>query len=139
MDEQTRAIFLRWRGVEDPCPTCGGSGVRLYPNTSGWRMAAGGSVSTRDVCDRCWGTGDVHRIGVDLRRMAAEEEERVTERAVGLLAERAGAGLKTGREALLVLVGELERMAGQPRKHRPNWFRETCEALAKTLREGMGA
>lgn len=55
--------------VEDPCPRCSGLGRKSYGNTTGWRGTAGGSMMTTDVCDECWGTGEAHRKGADLRKL----------------------------------------------------------------------
>jgi hypothetical protein len=63
---------LSWRGIDDPCPRCGGSGVRVYGDTTTWRRGIGGQSMTTDVCDDCWGTGDRAHKGVDLRRMRNE-------------------------------------------------------------------
>ena len=56
---------MSWRGLDREadkvCVKCGGSGQRLYSNTSTWRNIAGGQAMTRDVCDRCWGSGDESR------------------------------------------------------------------------------
>jgi hypothetical protein len=60
---------LEWRGIEDPCPHCGGSGVQTYGSTATWRRGIGGQALTQDVCDQCWGSGDAHRKGVDQRQM----------------------------------------------------------------------
>lgn len=66
--------FLAWRGVEIPCSACQGSGVAVYGGTSTWRGGAGGQTITTGVCDQCWGTGDAHRKGIDLRRLKNERE-----------------------------------------------------------------
>ncbi len=60
---------LEWRGVETPCVRCHGSGTIAYGSTSTWRGGVGGQAITTDVCNLCWGTGDSHRRGVDLRRV----------------------------------------------------------------------
>lgn len=64
----------RWlceeRDVNDPCQVCHGTGVRTYPNTATWRRGGlSGQQITSDVCDRCWGSGDEHRHGADLRKL----------------------------------------------------------------------
>lgn len=49
-----------WRGIEDladVCPSCSGSGVKMYGDSSTWRRRPAGQVCTRDVCDVCWGSG----------------------------------------------------------------------------------
>lgn len=65
--------LLEWRGVETPCKRCGGSGRVGYANTATWRGGIGGSMMTADVCNGCWGTGDEHRKGVDLRKVLFED------------------------------------------------------------------
>lgn len=130
------ATFLLWRGVRTPCPACGGAGCRIYPNTATWRGGMGGSLLTRDVCDLCWGSGDATIPWTDLRKLTAEEERRVSARAVGLLAEMAGAKLAVMHGAIAAIAEELERLA-KGRKARPEWFTEACTSLAKTLRRGL--
>jgi hypothetical protein len=73
--EQRTEMLLSWRNVTDPCETCGGSGVRTYSSTATWRYnCLGGAMCTTAVCDRCWGTGDLHRKGADLRDLHARLE-----------------------------------------------------------------
>lgn len=69
--QQALMQFLEWRGIEDQCVKCGGTGRRAYASTSTWHGGAGGSMMTEDICDRCWGTGDQTRKGADLRRLEA--------------------------------------------------------------------
>ncbi len=73
-----RSVFfndmLRRRNITSPCQECEGYGVLAYPSTATWRRGAGGQMSTYDVCDRCWGSGDAVKHGVDLRRLGAEIE-----------------------------------------------------------------
>ena len=56
-------------GVEHPCPKCGGLGRRSYPNTTMWRGGAGGQMLSTGICDVCWGSGEAHQKGDDLRKM----------------------------------------------------------------------
>lgn len=74
-----RERALEWRAVEDPCDSCGGSGVKTYGSTSTWRGGVGGQMVTTDVCDACWGRGDKVRTGANLReiesRVAAARAE----------------------------------------------------------------
>jgi hypothetical protein len=128
---------LRMRGVETPCETCHGMGVRTYPSTAGWRHEAGGAKSTKDVCDACWGSGDFHQRGVDLRKMAAEEDARVAARSVVLLGESVGVEMETMRPAVLALVKELESLSKTKNKPRPPWFSLACEQVAKVLKAGV--
>jgi hypothetical protein len=82
------ATFLMLRGVETPCAGCGGYGVKMYASTATWRGGIGGQAITRDVCDRCWGTGDAHRKGTDLRKL--ESAFRTLEKKVAVLEEKLG-------------------------------------------------
>lgn len=129
--DDIRARFLQWRGVEDPCLKCDGAGIRLYSSTATWRGGIGGAMMTNDVCDSCWGTGDRYRTGTDLRRMRAEEERRVAERAVDLLAQRAGATLSTARADVIVIVTALRALGGK--RGTPFQVEALCESLANTL------
>lgn len=70
--DDTLKQFLRWRGVLDPCPKCSGRGCYQYSNGATWRGGMGTTSSEWDVCDVCWGTGDQHRTGVDLRKQRDE-------------------------------------------------------------------
>ncbi|MBI2405089.1 hypothetical protein HYV22_02825 [Candidatus Gottesmanbacteria bacterium] len=61
--------FVHNRGVDNVCRTCQGLGTKGYGDTSTWRHTIGGQAMTTDVCDKCWGSGDEHRKGVDLRAL----------------------------------------------------------------------
>lgn len=128
------AEFYRWRHVRTPCLTCNGAGVRYYANGATWRGGAGGSVMTLALCDVCWGSGDAANHFDDLRKAAREEKARITSRAAELLANRVGAGMEIMHPALRELATELDRLS-RGRKPRPQWFHQTCETLAKLLRE----
>lgn len=55
-------------GSGNPCPTCGGNGVRLYGNGATWHTGMVGVASmTPDLCDSCWGSGDAGHHFTDLR------------------------------------------------------------------------
>ena len=58
--EELLAWALDWRGIETPCPECGGSGVKTYGSTATWHGGVGGQAMTMGVCDKCWGSGDKH-------------------------------------------------------------------------------
>lgn len=64
-------ILRDYRGVETPCPVCAGWGVRGYASTARWRGGVGGQMLTSGVCDRCWGSGDESKPGVDLWEVEA--------------------------------------------------------------------
>ena len=65
--------FLQWRNIEIPCPSCSGSGVITYGSTSTYMGGIGGQMMTTDVCNKCWGTGDKNKIGVNLKRYSMQE------------------------------------------------------------------
>lgn len=69
-DFWTRVWNYRHVG-EYPCARCTGLGRVLYGSTATWRGGIGGRAMTPDVCDKCWGSGDALRHGVDLRRNRA--------------------------------------------------------------------
>ncbi len=52
---------LEWRGIEYPCPKCGGSGYIVYGSTSTYWGGIGGAAMTKGVCNQCWGSGEEHR------------------------------------------------------------------------------
>jgi len=71
--EKFFADFLKVRGVEKACTGCNGTGAKSYPDTSTWRGDGGGQSFEIDVCDECWGSGDVkpwpsHREFFEMKR-----------------------------------------------------------------------
>lgn len=73
--------FIEQRGIEKPCPTCSGFGVRAYANTAGWHGGIGGNMITSGICDKCWGSGDIEHKGADLRRVEGIEKANASLRA----------------------------------------------------------
>ncbi len=71
-ENDLRVRFLSWRGIEETCAKCGGAGERAYPNTTTWAGGIGGQAITSGVCDVCWGTGDTHRKGADLKKIRGD-------------------------------------------------------------------
>lgn len=67
--------FLDYRGltIEQACKHCSGSGVKVYGNTSTWRMGIGGQMITPDVCDNCWGSGNSDKPWANLRQLRKEQ------------------------------------------------------------------
>lgn len=65
-----------WRGVEpdDTCAECGGSGTKVYANTSTFHYGAGGQSMTLSVCDKCWGSGNKHRPWPSWKQQAQKVE-----------------------------------------------------------------
>ncbi len=73
--EATLDLLRSLRGFDTPCERCHGAGCYSYSSTATWRGGMGGQAFTTDVCDACWGTGDAHQRGVDLRAKKAELTE----------------------------------------------------------------
>lgn len=114
---------LRWRGIHpgDACPTCAGAGTRWYSSTATWRGGMGCQRPERDICDRCWGSGET-RPWVNLRARRDDEQRRVAEHAVDLLARASGAEFRAVRlqvQALIEALGELADGSERARKPRP--------------------
>lgn len=86
--DDVQANFLLARGVDTVCTKCHGFGVRTYGDTTTWRGGIGGQSITRDVCDHCWGTGDEHKKGTDLRKLT--NAFRGLEMKVAILEEKLG-------------------------------------------------
>ena len=131
--EDLRAALLSWREIETPCLTCTGSGKRWYSSTSTWRGGMGGSSCTVDICDTCWGSGDANSPWLDLKKLRAEEAEKVSVAAGQLLAQSVGASLTVARPAVAAIAEELHRLS-RGRKPRPPFFYDLCRSLVKTLR-----
>lgn len=136
-DEELQARLLDWRGVEDPCLKCHGSGAIVYGSTATWRGGIGGQMMTRDVCDSCWGSGDRYRAWTDLRRLRGEESKRTAEQAVDLLARSVGASYSTTRANVVEILRVIEEFANKKRTH--HMTRELARGLANTIRRAMGA
>ncbi len=73
--EELQRACCDWRGIEEPCKTCGGSGTRAYGSTSTWRGGVGGQAITSGVCDTCWGSGDAYRPWPSRRKMESQAAE----------------------------------------------------------------
>ena len=73
--------LYRWRGLNPKkdtiCPECQGAGVRLYSDSGTWQQGLPGveKVMTRDVCDKCWGSGAINRPFVSLHAFLRQNEE----------------------------------------------------------------
>jgi hypothetical protein len=94
----------------------------------------GGAAMTRDVCDRCWGSGDEHSHWTDLRKLRREEDHRVALAAGVLFEQRCGVWLRSLLPAIDELCLELDRFERQRRKRSPG-FDTVTRCLAKLLRE----
>ena len=99
--------FRDWRNIETLCTKCSGTGVRAYGSTAGWSGGIGGQMMTSGVCDHCWGSGDEHEHGADLRkirglqrakdRRIAELETAQQQRPVKCAAVKVGDDIHTGK------------------------------------------
>lgn len=76
--EGERNRLLYFRGIDPEyggalvCKTCQGSGVKAYPSTATWHGGIGGQAITSDVCNQCWGSGDLNRKGANLKELTAK-------------------------------------------------------------------
>lgn len=129
----------RWRGVEDPCGRCGGAGTCVYASGATWRRGMGTASPERDVCDRCWGTGDKFRSGANLRALRDEEDRRVAERAVDLVAEAFGASIGTVRGAVPHLIAALDKVADKRGAPAATFLPELAIGLGNMLRRAIDA
>lgn len=135
----TRSQFMkRFLGVDDPCERCHGAGRYMYGHGSTWRGGVGTTGMAWDVCDVCWGTGDKHKTGVDLRKQRDEFRQAVRSESLKHLERWLGARYGDTHEALLALSDELERLS-RGRKQRPQHFYDACLSLAEALREMVAA
>jgi HEAT repeat protein len=99
----------------------------------------GTTKSERDICDTCWGTGDADRHGLDLRKLKADEDVRVAERAAELLARAVGASLDNCRPAIAYLIGVIDKVSNKRGAPAAPYLPELAQALANTLRRAIGA
>jgi hypothetical protein len=92
-----------------------------------------------DVCDSCWGSGDHYRSGCDLRRLRDEEDKRVAEHAVDLLARSVGSALSGCRPAIAHMIEALDKISNKRGAPAAPYLPELSQALANTLRRAIGA
>lgn len=139
--EAWRRWALEWRGIDAPCTACGGAGQRAYASTATWQGGIGGAAITSDVCDRCWGTGDAHRKGADLRAMTAERRAWEAEQCARWLGERIGASLSTMRPQLLAVAAALQvetRRRKAPCGVELFWYQRAVETVIAAVTELAG-
>lgn len=139
MTEDQFREFLEWRGIEEPCKRCGGSGNRVYGSTSTWRGGMGGASMTADVCDHCWGTGDESRHGVNLRAMLARQKEWGRDQCVQYFAQQTGCTLgiaKGHMRTICEILEREERRRKTPFDHESNgfWWRQTLRMVSAAFR-----
>ena len=67
-------FIVDMRGIRgNICKTCDGWGVYAYPTTATWHGGIGGQMFTSDVCDECWGSGDITYPWPNRRRIKEQE------------------------------------------------------------------
>lgn len=125
--------LLRYRGVETPCGSCSGLGVRMYSNGATWRGGMGTANMPLDICDACWGSGDADRHWLNLRTLEADIDARAH-----ALAERRWAELlsvnamATVRESVEIMAKALETLSRK--RNTSFWGARACEYVASVLR-----
>lgn len=107
-DDRFIERFLMVRGIETLCHKCSGAGKVAYPNTSVWMGGIGGQMITTGVCDHCWGSGDEHRHGANLRKLTYDIKA-FQSKIASLTAEIAGM-----REALEMIASVEDCGCGVP-------------------------
>jgi len=137
-DEYQR--MLQWRSVESPCPKCHGSGVRTYGSTATWRGGIGGQAMTVDACDQCWGSGDEHRKGADLRELMATRRAWDEGQCLQYFAHRTGATLTITRKHMAAIAEILERETHRRKtpfdvERGQFWWFRTLEMVSAALRK----
>lgn len=137
MSDDLRELLLEWRCIETACSTCGGSGVRAYGSTATWHGGIGGASITNDVCDRCWGSGDTNRPGVNLRQMMAARAAWEDQQVIEFLSRKLGMGLGDMRQRVIDLAALCDKEAG--RRKIPDgkdmfWWRQSWGALGSILK-----
>ncbi len=128
-------LLYRHRGVDerDACPRCNGWGRTMYSSGSTWRGGMGTCGIAWDVCDQCWGSGDITRPGMDLRALTEKRADWENEQAAAFLARRLGINFLEVRRVVLDLATLCDERS---RKRKADFFeRRTWESLARTLRD----
>lgn len=94
---------------------------------------------TKDVCDRCWGSGDKHEPWTDIRKLearrAAWEEEQVFEYLSRRLYVR---GFKKRLVQLADFCDTQERKRKVPEGEQAFWWAHEWHALSNMLRRLVG-
>lgn len=140
--EQMRHILRQWRGVRDPCPKCHGAGVRSYGSTSTWHGGMGGCAITKDVCDTCWGSGDEHRHGEDLRALYAVRKKWEEDEVFSYLAQRFGLtslkGFRARFKDVADFCGKQANRRKIPEGEHEFWWHHEWSAIENIIRKLVG-
>ena len=138
-DAELRHRMLDWRGVEDPCLKCDGSGVRAYSTTATWRGGIGGTSITSDVCDSCWGSGDRYRTWTNLRRLRDEENKRVAEGALTAVIHSCAADMpRATHSGTGELLLELDKLLDRRRLPMSVFAQSVCCGLRNLIARALG-
>lgn len=98
----------------------------------------GGASITMDVCDKCWGTGDAHVTGVDLRKLMKARAEWEQDQCLQWLSARLGVNLGDTRQRLQDLAKLADKQAHRrkiPAGEDAFWWSQTWERLSRVLHE----
>ncbi|HET9893135.1 MAG TPA: hypothetical protein VFQ42_21845 [Mycobacterium sp.] len=136
MTDDLHQRLLEWRGVEDPCTTCGGSGRRGYSNSSTWRGGAGAAAITYDCCDTCWGTGDRYRHGIDLRKLRNEESTRIAKAALTAVTDSVGVQPSCGHTGEVLI--ELDKLLDRRRNPMSIFAQSTLLGMRNLIARAIG-
>ena len=137
MSETTLEEIHRRRGVSVPCEQCDGLGAHMYSSGATWRGGMGTASFEPDVCDVCWGSGDAHRHGADLRAMTAQRDAWDDGQAVAYLSRSIGLRYTDTAARVEMLAALADKEAN--RRKLPDgadafWWARGWESLASTLR-----
>ena len=139
-EEETRLLCHR-RGIDDLCPACRGWGVRTYGSTATWRGGMGGAMMTLDVCDKCWGTGDEHRHGTDIRALEAQRAAWEKEQCLQYFARVTGCNISSMAKHIIAMADILaanERKRKIPAGFDEFWWKQSLHAVSSSLRRLAG-
>lgn len=123
------------RGVKTPCSKCNGLGTVMYSDGSTWRKSGMATQSCeRDVCDQCWGTGCLSRVGVNLLEQEQRVNDQIVYYATTYLARTLGVDYKFGdlKAGVSEIAQELRKLS-RGRKPRSLGFHNNCRTLADFL------
>lgn len=125
------------RRIETPCPMCKGAGGIVYASGATWRGGMGTASMEYDVCDQCWGSGDVANPWTDLRKLEKDRDERIKAEAATLLMRASGAQYWTMAADVLRLS---DHIAAYARKRDIGFTMDSVALhLARMIREGVEA
>jgi hypothetical protein len=135
----TEEDLRQYRGIEGAiCTLCDGWGVRFYGSTSTWRGGLGGCAMRHDVCDKCWGSGDMDRSWFNLRNMETHIKQQIAERAVDVLTGSVGAHYKNCIPAVEYIISVLCGIVKPRSEHkRPPYTYSLATSLAKVLQRAI--